>query len=51
MRSNMSIFSFIGNTLPDLFKKYTIDDKFINKRVRLLIHPTLRREEQNISMS
>ena len=29
----------------------TIDDKFINKRVRLFIHQTMCREEKIISMS
>ena len=37
----MPIFSFLGYTLTQKFKKLTIDDKFINKRVRLFIHQTM----------
>ena len=41
MWSSMPIFSFIGYTLTELFRKLKIDDKFINKRVRLFIHQTM----------
>ena len=44
LRSNMQSFSFIGHTLMELFRNLTIDDKFINKRVRLFIHQTMCRE-------
>ena len=38
---SMSISSFIGHTLTELFgKKLTIDDKYINKRVWFFIHQT-----------
>ena len=37
----MPIFSFIGYTLTELFRKPEIDHKFINKRVRLFIHQTM----------
>ena len=44
LRSNMQSFSFIGHTLMELSRNLTIDDKFINKRVRLFIHQTMCRE-------
>ena len=47
----MLIFSFTGYTLTELFKKLTIDDKFINKPAQLFIHQTMCREEKNISTS
>ena len=37
----MPIFSSIGYTLAELFRKPDIDDKFINKRVQLFIHQTM----------
>ena len=37
----MPIFSFIGYNLTELFRKPEIDDKLINKRVRLFIHQTI----------
>ena len=37
----MPIFSFIGHNLTELFRKPEIDDKLINKRVRLFIHQTI----------
>ena len=38
----MPIFSLIGYNLPDSFyKNLTIDKKFINKQVSLLIHQTM----------
>ena len=46
LRSRMQRFSFIGYTLTELFRNLTIDDKFINKRVRLFIHETMCREEK-----
>ena len=46
MWPSMPIFSFIGYTLAELFRKPTIDGKFINKRVRLFIHQTMCREEK-----
>ena len=49
--SSMPIFSFTGYTLTELFRNLTIDDKFINKRVRLFIHQTTCREEKIICTS
>ena len=40
----MPIFSFIGYTLTELFRKLTINDKFINKRVLLYMHQKMCRE-------
>ena len=38
----MPILSFIGHTLTEFFgKKLTMDDKYINKRVWVLIHQTM----------
>ena len=37
----MPIFSFIGDTLTGLFKKLTIDYKFIDKKVRLFINQVM----------
>ena len=34
----MSIFSSIGHPDEFIWKKLTIDDKYINKRVRVIIH-------------
>ena len=44
----MPFFSFLGYTLMELFRKPTIDDKLINKRVRLFINQMiyLRRVEK-----
>ena len=36
---------------PEGFENLTIDDKFINKRVRVFIHQTMCREEKIVSMS
>ena len=46
----MPIFSFIGYTLTELFRKLTIDDRFINKRLRLFIYQTmyLKRVEKKL---
>ena len=45
-------FSTLQSTICRIYlENLTIDDKFINKRVRLFIHQTLCREEKNISTS
>ena len=46
----MPIFSFIGYTLTELFRKRTIDDRFISKRLRLFIYQTmyLKRVEKKL---
>ena len=40
-----------GTPRRSYLENLTIDDKFINKRVRLFIHQTMFREEKNISTS
>ena len=46
----MPIFSFIlGISGRSYLENLTIDGKFINKRVRLLLHETMCREEKNFS--
>ena len=47
----MPSFSFIGYTLPELFRKPDNWRQIINKRVRLFIHQTMFREEKIISTS
>ena len=39
----MSIFSFIGYTLTELFEILTIDDIFINKQFQFFLHQTITR--------
>ena len=45
----MPIFSFTGYNLKKLFlENLTIDDKFMNKRVRHFIHQTMCQEEKHL---
>ena len=37
----MPIFNFIRDTLTELFKKLRIDNKFIDKKVRLFINQAM----------
>ena len=47
----MPVFSFIGYTLTELFRKPDNWRQIIKKRVRLFIHQTMCREEKKINTS